>query len=876
MGLSLNRFTPLAREAVLAAQILAAQLGHDRIDPEHLLLALLNQEEGLLPPLLQRKGVNLIALESGLKECLEASISPGPAGAAGSNGSDPYVSKKLQAVLQRGEREAAFQREEVTACEHLLLALVLERGHGVQKLLAEQGIDRKTALELVKEEQTRPLGAVNGEDQEQLERYCHDLVAQASQGRLDPIIGRDEEVRRVIQVLSRRRKNNPVLIGEPGVGKTAIVEGLAQRIVSGDVPEPLRNKRLLSMDMGLLVAGARFRGDFEERLKGVIRAIEAAAGSIILFIDELHTLVGAGAGEGSLDAANMLKPALSRGLLRCVGATTVEEYRRHVEKDAALERRFQRIMVLPPDVPSTITILRGLMEKYEVHHGIHIQDSAIIAAAKLSDRYLSDRHLPDKAIDLMDEASTRLRIAIDSLPAELDRVDRRVMRLEIECAGLRREEDPGGQARLRPLEAELAELRETSRVRKEHWRRERDFIHRIRQLKEDIENARQEEQEAVNKAQREQNAAERDKLFKQASRIKYGQLDDLHRQLTQARQALDDLGGSRILRESVGEDDIAQVISSWSGVPVERVLTGERGRLIQMEQILGKRLVGQGSALATVCNAIRRTRAGIADVGRPIGAFIFAGGSGVGKTELARALAGYLFDDENSLVRLDMSEYMEKHSVARMIGAPPGYVGWEQAGQLTEAVRRRPYAVLLFDEVEKGHPDVFNLLLQIMDEGRLSDAQNRLVDFRNTIIIMTTNLGQLPGQKEADQPDAAQARVRLALLAHFKPEFMNRIDEIVVFRPLGIEALKAIARIELQHLSERLREQRIGLQVDESAELYLAKKGYDPVYGARPLKRVIQKELQDVLAMRLLDESLKPGGRVRVSGTPGGLKLESG
>jgi ATP-dependent Clp protease ATP-binding subunit ClpB len=850
MGLSLSHFTNKAQEAILNAQSLAEQRQHAKIDPEHLLLALSEQEGGIVRSILDRAGTDLATLEEQLRKHLERQ--PRTA----NPGTQPYVSKKLQAVFTRAEREATSMRDEFTGSEHLLIALALERGGEAYEMLSARGITRSSALELIRKVRGgQRLVEAGAEDAfGALERYCVDLIHQARQGKLDPVIGRDEEVRRVIQVLSRRRKNNPVLIGEPGVGKTAIVEGLAQRIVSGDVPESLRNKRILSLDMGALIAGAKFRGDFEERVKSIVNSIEAAAGSIILFIDELHTLVGAGASEGTIDASNMLKPALARGTLRCVGATTLDEYHKHIEKDAALERRFQQVYVAQPDVASTIAILRGLKEKYEVHHGIRIKDAAIIAASQLSDRYITDRFLPDKAIDLIDEASAQLCIEIESLPTEIDQIDRKIMQLDIEAAALRKEDDPASQERLANVERQLADLREVSGAKKLAWQRERETIQRIRELKEQIERTRQEEQEA-----------QRNGNLELAARLKYGTLDELNKQLAKANKELDKNGKNRMLREAVEEEDIARVISHWTGIPVERMLEGERKKLLRMEQSLRNRVVGQDEALVAVCNAIRRSRAGIGDPNRPIGTFIFAGSTGVGKTELARALAAFLFDEERAIVRLDMSEYMEKHSVARLIGAPPGYVGFEEGGMLTEAVRRRPYALVLLDEVEKAHPDVFNLFLQIMDDGRLTDSQGRKVDFRNTVVIMTTNLGQdFNGNGKPPDHKTQVRETHRALREHFRPEFLNRIDEVVVFNPLGVEQIRKIIRIQLRDLQKRLRRHKLDVSLDDTAEAYLAETGYDPSFGARPLKRLIQHEIQDVLAYKMLDESLHAGDKVEV------------
>ena len=849
MGLLLDHFTHKAQQAILAAQKLAEDNHHAKIDPEHLLATLLAQEGGMVPAMLGKAGTDLDTLENQVLSFLQR------LGGGAESGTTPYVSKKLQAVLERAEREAASLRDEFTGTEHLLMGLCLERGGEAYDLLQARSINRQTSLELIRavRGKKRVLEPSDEDNFGALDKYCVNLIELAAQGKLDPVIGRDEEVRRVIQVLSRRRKNNPVLIGEPGVGKTAIIEGLAQRIVSGDVPETLRNKRILSLDMGTLIAGAKFRGDFEDRLKGIIDSIEAASGSVILFIDELHTLVGAGASEGTIDASNMLKPALARGTLRCVGATTINEYKKYIEKDPALERRFQQITVAQPNVQSTIAILRGLKEKYELHHGIRIKDAAIIAAATLSDRYITDRFLPDKAIDLIDEASAKLCIEIDSMPTEIDQIDRQVMQMEIESAALRNEDDAVSQERLAGLERELASLREVSHAKKAKWQHERETIQRIRELKEQIERTRQQEQEA-----------QRSGNLELAARLKYGTLDELSRELVRANDQLDKQGSIRMLREAVEEEDIAAVIARWTGIPVERMLQAERKKLLRMEHNLKERVVGQDDALVSVCNAIRRSRAGIQDPNRPIGVFLFAGQTGVGKTELARALAHFMFDDERAMIRVDMSEYMEKHSVARMIGAPPGYVGFEEGGMLTEAIRRRPYAVLLFDEVEKAHPDVFNVFLQIMDDGRLTDSQGRTVDFRNTVIIMTTNLGQDVGRAKPANHEALVRETVRAVKAHFRPEFVNRIDEIVVFNPLGVEHIRQIVRLQMDELRARLAQHRITVRLHPSAEEYLARLGYDPSFGARPIKRLIQQEIQDVLAYKLLDETLKPNDQIEV------------
>ena len=847
----LEQYTEMAQKALAAAQGHATRFKNPEVTTLHLLLALAEQPGGLVPRVLEKMAVNVNGLIQGLrgKMAKEPSVSGGGRQLSASHG--------LNEALVAAQDEAAKWGDEYVSTEHLFLVLIDEGGATpAGRFLAESGLKREnTEAALRNMRGSQHITTPNPESTfEALEKYGQNLTKRAEEGRLDPVIGRDEEIRRVVQVLSRRTKNNPVLIGEPGVGKTAIIEGLAQRIVSGDVPMTLKDKRVLSMDLGALIAGAKYRGDFEDRLKALIRAVEESDGDIILFIDELHTLVGAGGSEGAIDASNMLKPALARGTLRCVGATTLKEYKKYIEKDPALERRFQQVLVKQPDVPLTIAILRGLKERYEVHHGIRIKDSAIVAAANLSDRYLPDRFLPDKAIDLIDEASAMLCIEIDSLPTEIDQIDRKIMQMDIESAALRNDDDPAAAKRLAGLEKELTRLKQETAVRKEAWKKERASIQKARELKEEIEHTRLKEQEA-------QRAGD----LELAARLKYGVLDDLNRQLEAANRQLDQSGKGRILREAVDEEDIAGVISRWTGIPVARMLEGERTKLVRMEKALGRRVVGQDEALVAVSSAIRRSRAGIQDPNRPIGSFIFAGSTGVGKTELARALAEFLFDDERAIIRMDMSEYMEKHSVARIIGAPPGYVGFEEGGNLTEQVRRRPYAVILADEIEKAHPDVFNLFLQILDEGHLTDSQGRTVNFKSTVIILTTNLGQESSPDGQPLPHEEQVkRTRQRLREHFRPEFLNRVDETVVFRPLGADQIRQIVRLQMELLHKRLADHHIELVMRPEAEEHLSRLGYDPVFGARPLKRVIQHEIQDLLAYKMLDGTLHEGDRVEV------------
>jgi ATP-dependent Clp protease ATP-binding subunit ClpB len=860
-----NRLTQKTQEALHDAQTKALRYGHTEIGTEHLLLALLEQSDGLVPRLLERAQVDVTALRGALERHLERlpRVS-GPGAAPG----QLFVSRALSELLDAAEREAQRLKDEYVSVEHVLLAMI-DTGSStpVGRLLKEQGMTRERLLEVLTEVRgSQRVTSANPETAyEALEKYGRDLVAEARLGRLDPVIGRDAEIRRVIQILSRKTKNNPVLVGDPGVGKTAIVEGLAQRIVRRDVPEGLKDKTIFALDMGSLVAGAKYRGEFEERLKAVLQEVKAAEGRILLFIDELHTVVGAGAAEGAMDAGNMLKPMLARGELHCIGATTLDEYRKHIEKDAALERRFQPVMVDEPTVEDTISILRGLRERFEVHHGVRIQDGALVAAATLSHRYITDRFLPDKAIDLVDEACAVIRTEIDSMPAELDEITRRVMQLEIEEAALSKETDAASKQRLEALRKELADLRAQADAMTAQWESERQAIKKLQALRSEIEQVRHQIEEA-----------ERSYDLNRAAELRHGKLPELERRLHAEEERLaEKQGGERLLREEVTEDEIAEVVARWTGIPVARLLEGERQKLLRLDEVLHERVVGQDEAVQLVSDAVIRARSGIKDPRRPIGSFIFLGPTGVGKTELSRALAEALFDSEENMVRLDMSEYQERHTVSRLMGAPPGYIGYEEGGQLTEQVRRKPYSVVLFDEIEKAHADVFNVLLQILDDGRLTDAQGRTVDFRNTVIIMTSNIGSLylldgvtpDGEIRGD----ARERVMAELRTHFRPEFLNRVDDIVLFKPLTLEEIERIVELQVADVRRRLADRRIALELSEAAKELIAREGYDPVYGARPLRRFIQREVETRIGRALLAGDIPDGAAITLDAADGQL-----
>ena len=845
----LDKFTVKAQEAVVAAQKLAEDLGNQEVDALHALLSLLDQEGGIVAPLLSRLGVAPELVRTRAQEAVHKLPRIHGEGQGGA-----YLAPSLKAVLSRAEKEASSLKDDYVSTEHLLIGLSEAKEYEAAKVLASLDVDRDRIYKALQEIRgSQRVTDQNPEDKyEALEKYARDLTQLAAQGKLDPVIGRDEEIRRLMQVLSRRTKNNPVLVGDPGVGKTAIAEGLAQRIHKNDVPEGLKGKRLVALDLGALIAGAKYRGEFEDRLKAVLSEITKAEGQIIVFIDELHTLVGAGKAEGAMDAGNMLKPALARGELHCIGATTVDEYRKYIEKDAALERRFQPIPVGEPSVEDTITILRGLKERYEVHHGVNVLDEAIVAAATLSDRYISDRFLPDKAIDLVDEAASRIRIEIDSLPTVVDDVERRLAHLEVERHVLKKERDRAAKERLARIEEEISELKERSASLRTRWEAEKAILSEIRAAKEEAEGVRLEEEAALRAGD-----------YNRAAELRHGKLVDLERVQSEGRERLADLQkNGKLLKEEVDADEIAAIVSKWTGIPVEKMLEGQRDRLIRMDAELATRVVGQKAAIEAVTNAVRRARAGLQDPNRPLGSFIFMGPTGVGKTELARALAQFLFDDEQMMIRIDMSEYQEKHAVARLIGAPPGYVGYEEGGALTEAVRRKPYAVVLFDEIEKAHPDVWSVLLQVLDDGRLTDGKGRTVDFKNTVLIMTSNLGSHLMQELHDRPDEMNLRVTELLRQSFRPEFLNRIDEVVLFESLTREHLQGIVEIQLGRLDQRLSDAGIELTVTPALKGHLAEAGFDPLYGARPLKRLIQRAVLDPLSLRMLSGDFAAGDRV--------------
>jgi len=854
----MEKLTVKSQEALADAQRITHEYSHQAVDGEHLLLALLGQAESLVPELLERIGVPPATLQSSV----EAELARRPK-VSGTSSSDVYLSQELKKALDTAQAEATKLKDDYISTEHLLLGLIESGGSALKQIFKASGLKRDAVL--------KALAGLRGNQRvtdqspegkfQALEKYGRDLTELARQGKIDPVIGRDEEIRRVMQVLTRRTKNNPVLIGEPGVGKTAIAEGLARRIVSGDIPESLKNKRLVAMDLGAMIAGAKYRGEFEDRLKAFLKEITASGGKIILFIDELHTLVGAGAAEGATDAANIMKPQLARGELRCIGATTLDEYRKYIEKDPALERRFQPVQVSEPTVEATIAILRGLKERYEVHHGVRIQDSALVAAATLSNRYITDRFLPDKAIDLVDEAASRIKMELDSKPTELDQLDRQILQLEIERTSLAKEKDVASKERLKLIDKETANLKEKSKALTAQWQNEKTAVNAVSVVQSQLEQARLELEQARRQGD-----------LSKSAEIQYGKIPDLEKKLAAIEKQTAQATRTSLLRQEVTDEDIARVVAAWTHIPVSRMLEGEREKLLKMEARLEQRIIGQHAAIKAVSDAVRRSRSGLQDPNRPIGSFIFLGPTGVGKTETARALAEFLFDDENALVRLDMSEYMEKHTVSRLIGAPPGYVGYEEGGQLSEAVRRRPYSVVLFDEIEKAHHDVFNVLLQVLDDGRLTDGQGRTVDFKNTIVIMTSNLGSaiiqdyfMDGKTDKSSHQGMEDKVMGELKKHFRPEFLNRVDDVIIFQSLDEDELARIVDIQLTRLEKRLAQQNLTLDVDASAKKLLAREGYDPQFGARPLKRAIQDQLLNPLSLRLLEGEFKPGDKIKVT-----------